>query len=65
MLTETDGLERAIQIIQCTECPPAPDCERTPTRSRAFETGFNMARHMILQRLRAEQNERFRSRVEK
>lgn len=62
MQTEIDGLEKAIQIAQRTECPPAPHAERTPTRSRAFETGFNMARHIILQQLREEQNRRFKER---
>jgi len=57
MLTETDGLEKAIQITQRIECPPDPKVGR---KNKAFETGFQMARHLILQELREEQNRRFK-----
>lgn len=60
MQTEIGGLEKAIQIAQSVSCPVAP--EKTQSRSRVFEAGFNVARHPILQQLRAEQNRRFKER---
>lgn len=65
MTTDIDGLETAIRLVQSTTCPPEPDAKKSPKRAKVFETGFNMARHIILQQLREEQNRRFRSRVEK
>lgn len=62
---EIDGLEKAIQIAQRVLCPEPPHIERTPTRSRAFEAGFNVAKHVILQQLREEQNRRFKEREAK
>lgn len=62
MLTEIDGLEAAIQIVQRAELPA--DMRQHKIRGRtSFDTGFKIAKHVIMQELREEQNRRLKARV--